>query len=131
MRSLRRTSVARLRLELGLSVEAFAALINKSVPTIYSLESGRLALSQQTAQAISRVTGANIYWLLEGKGKPRFNSKTMEEIPDLEAIVENLIKGLRLMRASDPEKFYGTPNETLLLRLESAMESYLKSTGRK
>jgi transcriptional regulator with XRE-family HTH domain len=50
---------------LGLSVEGFANLIGKSAPTIRSLESGRLKLSEETARRIAKETGVSICWLLE------------------------------------------------------------------
>jgi transcriptional regulator with XRE-family HTH domain len=54
---------------LALSVEEFAGLIGKSVPTIRSLESGRLKLSEETARRIAKETGVSIYWLLEDDPK--------------------------------------------------------------
>jgi transcriptional regulator with XRE-family HTH domain len=51
---------------LGLSVEELAELICKTVPTIRSLESGRLKLGQETALAIAQETGVSVYWLLAG-----------------------------------------------------------------
>jgi transcriptional regulator with XRE-family HTH domain len=63
--SSKRTTVAVLRAMLGLSVEEFANLIGKSAPTIRSLESGRLKLSEETARRIANETGISIYWLLE------------------------------------------------------------------
>ena len=62
--SSKRTTLSVLRAMLGLSVEEFAALIDKSVPTIRSLESGRLKLSEETARKIAKETGVSIYWLL-------------------------------------------------------------------
>jgi len=63
--SSKRTTVAALRAMLGLSVEEFAGLIGKSVPTIRSLESGRLKLSEETARRIGKETGVSIFWLFE------------------------------------------------------------------
>jgi transcriptional regulator with XRE-family HTH domain len=65
--SSKRTTVAVLREILGLSVEELAGLIGKSVPTVQSLESGRLKLSQETAVEISKKTGVSLKWLLDGK----------------------------------------------------------------
>jgi len=65
--SSKRTTVAVLREILGLSVEEFAVLVGKSVPTIRSLESGRLRLGEQTAIEISKKTGVSLKWLLDGK----------------------------------------------------------------
>jgi len=63
--SSKRTAIAMLRGVLGLSVEDFAKLIGKSTPTIRSLESGRLKLSEGTARTIAKETGVSIFWLLE------------------------------------------------------------------
>jgi transcriptional regulator with XRE-family HTH domain len=62
--SSKRTTVSVLRAMLGLSVEELADLIDKSVPTIRSLESGRLKLGEETARRIAKETGVSIYWLL-------------------------------------------------------------------
>jgi transcriptional regulator with XRE-family HTH domain len=64
MESMKLTCVAVLRTKLGLTVEQFARLIDKSVSTINSLESGRLALSQETAIRIEEETGVSMEWLL-------------------------------------------------------------------
>jgi transcriptional regulator with XRE-family HTH domain len=69
MKSKRRTTIAVLRQELGLSVEKFAKLIDKSVATINSLETGRLKLSEETAFKIQEETGVEMQWLL--KAGPR------------------------------------------------------------
>jgi transcriptional regulator with XRE-family HTH domain len=69
MRSKRKTTVAVLRQELGLSVDEFAKLIDKSVATINSLETGRLKLSEETAFKIQEETGVEMEWLL--KAGPR------------------------------------------------------------
>jgi transcriptional regulator with XRE-family HTH domain len=75
--SLQKTTVAALRAEIGLSVEAFAKLIGKSVPTIRSLESGRLKLGEETALKISDQTGISARWLLEGDlTKPMVTSES-------------------------------------------------------
>jgi transcriptional regulator with XRE-family HTH domain len=62
--SSKRTTLSVLRALLGLSVEELANLIDKSVPTIRSLESGRLKLGEETARRIAKETGVSIYWLL-------------------------------------------------------------------
>lgn len=64
--SSKKTTVAVLRSELGLPIEKFADLIGKKTPTIRSLESGRLKLSEETALRIDRETGLSARWLLEG-----------------------------------------------------------------
>ena len=51
---------------LGLSIEDFAKLIEKSPSTVNSLESGRLALSGDTAFKIALETGVALDWLLKG-----------------------------------------------------------------
>jgi transcriptional regulator with XRE-family HTH domain len=71
MQSKKKTSVAVLRTELGLTVEEFAKLIEKSVSTVTSLETGRLELSDETASKISGETGVAIEWLAEGNPKEK------------------------------------------------------------
>jgi transcriptional regulator with XRE-family HTH domain len=71
MQSQRKTTVAVLRGKLGLTVEEFAKLIDKSPTTINSLESGRLKLSEETAHTISQETGVDMYWLLKSKPKEK------------------------------------------------------------
>jgi transcriptional regulator with XRE-family HTH domain len=66
MRTLRRTTVAVVREELGLSRQEFADLIGKSDATVSSLENGRLQLSERTALAIHKKTGVRMTWLLTG-----------------------------------------------------------------
>lgn len=66
MQSKKTTCVAVLRAAIGLSVEQFADLIGKSTSTINSLETGRLALSEETAERIEYKTGVSIQWLLGG-----------------------------------------------------------------
>src|SRR5260370_11728737 len=61
------TRVAVLRTQLGLTVEQFANVIGKSTSTINSLETGRLALSQETAYRIEEMTGVSMQWVL-GEG---------------------------------------------------------------
>jgi transcriptional regulator with XRE-family HTH domain len=69
MRSLKTTTVAVLRTMLGLSIDEFGELIGKAPSTIKSLESGRLALSHDTAIEISLQTGVALEWLLNGNPK--------------------------------------------------------------
>jgi len=64
--SAKRTTVAVLRNMLGLSVAEFAKVIGRQVPTVQSLESGRLKLSEKTAQQIALATGIDTAWLLDG-----------------------------------------------------------------
>lgn len=77
-----KTTSAALRLEIDallrnsdqppLGQKGFAELLGKSVSTIQSLETGRLALSDETAKLICLETGASPGWLLDGKpGKPK------------------------------------------------------------
>jgi transcriptional regulator with XRE-family HTH domain len=71
MISKKKKPVAVLRLMLGLTVEEFAFLIRKSPSTLMSLETGRLALSEETANTIARRTGVAVAWLLEGNSKQK------------------------------------------------------------
>jgi transcriptional regulator with XRE-family HTH domain len=71
MQSRKKTTVAVLRLMLGLTVEEFAALIGKSTSAVTSLEAGRLALSEETAFKISQQTGVSLEWLLHGDAKQK------------------------------------------------------------
>jgi transcriptional regulator with XRE-family HTH domain len=66
MRSQRKTTVAVLRLLLGLGVREFAELISKSGSTVTKLETGILPLSERTAQKIMLETGVALQWLLDG-----------------------------------------------------------------
>jgi transcriptional regulator with XRE-family HTH domain len=66
VRSERRTTVAVLRLKTGLSAEEFGQLIEKSLSTVKSIESGKLALSVRTAATIAQKTGISLRWLLDG-----------------------------------------------------------------
>ena len=74
MISQRKTTVAVLRQELGLSVEEFAQLLGKSVSTVTKLDNGQLKLSEETACKISKETGVDIRWLRDEKPteKPYF-----------------------------------------------------------
>jgi transcriptional regulator with XRE-family HTH domain len=67
MQSTKKTTVAVLRTQMGISAEAFAELIGKSLGAVNSLETGRLALSEETADTIYEQTGVSLEWLLEGK----------------------------------------------------------------
>jgi transcriptional regulator with XRE-family HTH domain len=67
-RSERRTTVAVVRQETGLSVEEFADLVGKSVSAIKSIEAGRLPLSERTSADIAQKTGVDMMWL--GHGDP-------------------------------------------------------------
>jgi transcriptional regulator with XRE-family HTH domain len=87
MRSLRKTTVAVVREELGLGLQEFADLIGKSAATVSSLENGRLRLSEKTALEISKKTYVGLSWLMTGdpkvppvdlKGKP-WSSETYEK----------------------------------------------------
>ena len=71
MQSKKKTPVSVLRAELGLTVEEFAKLIEKSVSTVTSLETGRLELSDETALKISGETGVAMEWLAEGNPKEK------------------------------------------------------------
>ena len=71
MQSQKKTSVAVLRTQLGLTVEEFAKLIGKSVSTVTSLETGRLNLSEETAYDIYTQTGVSMKWLLDGNPKEK------------------------------------------------------------
>jgi transcriptional regulator with XRE-family HTH domain len=74
MISQRKTTVAVLRQELGLSVEEFAQLLGKSVSTVTKFDNGQLKLGEETAFKISKETGVATHWLLAEKPteKPYF-----------------------------------------------------------
>jgi transcriptional regulator with XRE-family HTH domain len=69
MISQKKTTIAVLRQMLGLSVEDFGKLIDKSVSTVTKLENGMLKLSEETAQSIWAETGVDMAWLLADKPK--------------------------------------------------------------
>jgi transcriptional regulator with XRE-family HTH domain len=71
MQSKKKTPVAVLRTKLGLTVKEFAELIGKSVWSVTSLESGRLKLSEETAHDISKETGVEMKWLMDGNPKEK------------------------------------------------------------
>ena len=50
---------------LGFKQPTFAELVGCSLPTLQSIESGRLALSERLALKISQETGVNVEWLLD------------------------------------------------------------------
>lgn len=80
MRSRKLTTVAALRSVLGLSVEEFADLIGRAPSSIRSLETGRLGLSEKTAQSIAEETGVALSWLLNGNAKQKPYTSTNEVI---------------------------------------------------
>ena len=59
-----KTTVSVLRSRIGISAKKFAGLIGRSIHTVKSLESGRLALSEDLAMKISVETGVDAGWLL-------------------------------------------------------------------
>jgi len=65
MQSTKKTTVAVLRSQMGITAEEFAELIGKSLSAVNSLETGRLALSEETAFRISEETGVVMEWLLD------------------------------------------------------------------
>jgi transcriptional regulator with XRE-family HTH domain len=60
-----RTKLAQLRKVLGISAREFADLMGRSVDTVKSLESGRLALSRNLADDINFNLGVSMSWLLD------------------------------------------------------------------
>jgi transcriptional regulator with XRE-family HTH domain len=61
-----KTTVSVLRTTIGMSAKKFAGLIGRSIHTVKSVESGRLALSEDLAMKISHETGVDTRWLLGG-----------------------------------------------------------------
>ena len=53
----------------SLTQDRFAKLLGRTVATVKSLETGRLALSEELAKRISQVTGVSLPWLLKGNGE--------------------------------------------------------------
>ena len=91
--SSKQTTVAVIRSELGLSIEEFGELIGKAPSTIKALEAkNRLALSEETAAAISEATGVSLAWLLDGD--PRRRMVTPEGKPYTKEVYE-MISGRR------------------------------------
>jgi len=64
-------NVARLRVFLGESQPQFAKLIDCSVHTLQSIETGRLRLSEHLARRISAATDVHLHWLLENDLKAK------------------------------------------------------------
>jgi transcriptional regulator with XRE-family HTH domain len=95
MLSRKLTCVAVLRTELGLTVEGFANLIGKSISAVNSLETGRLALSEETAFKIQQQTGVEMAWLLKGnpKEKPYAIDETGQSHPYTKEIFELIQAG--------------------------------------
>lgn len=56
--------VAVLRTEIGLHQQEFADLVGIKIDALQSIEIGRLKLSEQYAEQISRQTGSSIKWLM-------------------------------------------------------------------
>lgn len=61
--------VAVLRRELDLHQKEFADIVGCSLPTVQSIELGRLELSTKLAARISERTGVSMEWLMGGKAK--------------------------------------------------------------
>lgn len=61
-----RTTIAQLRAIIGLRAKELADVLGCSVPTINSIETGRLRLSETMAQRICHETGIPLRWLLAG-----------------------------------------------------------------
>src|SRR5262245_36752431 len=66
-----KTTVSVLRSTIGISAKKLADLIGRSIHTVKSLESGRLALSEDLAMKISHETGVDTRWLLGGNPQTR------------------------------------------------------------
>lgn len=79
--SQQKSKVAQIRMTTGETAEAFADIIGKSLPTLRSLETGRLKLSEKTASDISRATGVGLRWLLDDKATPPFCEDTRPAKP--------------------------------------------------
>jgi transcriptional regulator with XRE-family HTH domain len=67
-----KTKVAYVRNAMGMSTLEFADMVGRSVHTLKSLESGRLALSQGLAELMHDFTGVSVKWLMDehGGGRP-------------------------------------------------------------
>jgi transcriptional regulator with XRE-family HTH domain len=121
--SQQKTNIARLRAAIGISVEEFATLLDKSVHTVSSWENGRLRLSEGAAAKIAAETGAAMTWLRdEEQGPPvdnlggAINRETFEahraamtplgkNIGSIRiSLVDTFADLLRLI-SSDPERF--------------------------
>jgi transcriptional regulator with XRE-family HTH domain len=64
--STKKTTAAVLRSIIGIKDSEMADILGCRPPTIHSLESGRLQLSEKLAQRIFHETGASLTWLLNG-----------------------------------------------------------------
>ena len=62
--SLQKSKVAQTRIITGETADDFADIIGKKMPTLRSLETGRLKLSEETALKISQETGVDVRWLM-------------------------------------------------------------------
>jgi hypothetical protein len=67
--SLKRTTLAVLRSIIGVKDNEMAEILQCSCPTIHSVESGRLKLSDDLARRVSHETGISLSWLLNGDVK--------------------------------------------------------------
>ena len=65
----RKTTAAELRHIIGITTDKWAKLLDRSEPTIHSLESGRLKLSADLALIMNYESGISIKWLLDGNPK--------------------------------------------------------------
>jgi transcriptional regulator with XRE-family HTH domain len=61
-----RTTIAQLRAIIGLRAKELADVLGCSVPTINSIETGRLKLSEAMAKRMVHETGISLAWLLNG-----------------------------------------------------------------
>jgi transcriptional regulator with XRE-family HTH domain len=109
--SKKKTTIAVLRLLLGLTVEEFAVLIGKSVSAVTSLETGRLKLSEETAFEVSRQTGVAMAWLLAGAAKEKpyaidegDNSKRSFTKELFESVQAHKMTGGKYARTRNPER---------------------------
>jgi hypothetical protein len=84
-KSQQKTTVAVLRQIIGFDAESFARFIGRSVSTVKSVESGRLALSRELAKSISRRTGIAIAWLCAGDPTAEPYSNSTNAIPETES----------------------------------------------
>lgn len=103
--SQQKSKVAQTRLITGETAEAFADIIGKSLPTLRSLETGRLKLSEKTALDISRATGVSLRWLLDDKSIPPFCDDTHPATPfTKESYVHHIAKKRRsIFKNNTPE----------------------------
>jgi DNA-binding XRE family transcriptional regulator len=81
-RSARRSTLAVLREELGLTQGELGKLIDLSRPTIQAIELGKLRLTESNAAGISAQTGVSASWLLDGDPeKPMVADPTFSSRP--------------------------------------------------